>query len=354
MFEVLKKRHVIAACRKVVRDGFPSRRGGRSTFIRFEGELLPAKYVLGLAYEIATGKSLSPNDFHGGDASAVVLELLGFQLAKTPMPIGRIVVKGPAGFNPQKGRRFLTTVFQKHWPQNIEVNFLITPGGFLRTDIDDRWSGNRGWDAKADDILAFVKWAQDSVKQMLTDQVFAAATGKAKFLTVGSDVVLSDDTHAELVFIVDIAKKMIVHWTGKSYPTTSQERSLVQVTDLNTHFVTIAAQRVMILGCHDLNMFSARARASQDPNGARRKRCNSITKLARRFKPTVVLQHPHSTDTPNIWRMPWACLAQDFPSVKMWASGICYHNPESDCRASLDDVLDGTRSAHPSVVEIID
>lgn len=29
-----------------------------------------------------------------------------------------------------------------------------------------------------------------------------------------------------------------------------------------------------------------------------------------RFRPTVMLQHPHSTDTPNIWRMPWESLAR--------------------------------------------
>jgi len=87
----------------------------------------------------------------------------------------------------------------------------------------------------------------------------------------------------------------------------------------------LAGERVLILGCHDLNMFSARAIANQRPDGARRQRCDLMAGLVRHFKPTVVLQHPHSTDTPNIWRMPWACLARDYPSVRCYASGIGYY-----------------------------
>ncbi|MFO8073789.1 MAG: hypothetical protein R6V85_18155, partial [Polyangia bacterium] len=83
MFEVLTKRHVTAACRQVIRDGVPARRAGRSTFLQFEGHSLPAKYVLGLAYELATGNTLGPDDFTGGDATAVVLRQLGFTVTKT-------------------------------------------------------------------------------------------------------------------------------------------------------------------------------------------------------------------------------------------------------------------------------
>lgn len=66
--------------------------------------------------------------------------------------------------------------------------------------------------------------------------------------------------------------------------------------------------------------------------------------LVRRFKPTVVLQHPHSTDTPNIWRMPWACLARDYPSVPCYGSGIGYYAWSWRPRRPLAAVLTGTRS----------
>ena len=63
-----------------------------------------------------------------------------------------------------------------------------------------------------------------------------------------------------------------------------------------------------------------------------------------RFRPTVVLQHPHSTDSANIWRMPWACLARDYPSVRTYASGIGYFNWNGPARQPLREVLAGTRS----------
>jgi hypothetical protein len=109
---------------------------------------------------------------------------------------------------------------------------------------------------------------------------------------------------------------------------------------------------VLVLGCHDLNMFSARARANQNPNGVRRRRCDAMAKATARFRPTVVLQHPHSTDTPNIWRMPWSCLARDYPTVRVYASGIGYFAWSGSPRGSLRDVLDGTRS-ESGVVDIV-
>ncbi len=63
-----------------------------------------------------------------------------------------------------------------------------------------------------------------------------------------------------------------------------------------------------------------------------------------RFKPTVVLQHPHTTDSANMWRMPWACLAREYPSVRVYASGIGYFNWMGPARCPLSEVLSGTRS----------
>jgi len=72
-----------------------------------------------------------------------------------------------------------------------------------------------------------------------------------------------------------------------------------------------------------------------------------------RFKPTVVLQHPHSTDTPNIWRMPWLSLARDVPTVRVWASGIAYYNDHGEPRAKLGKVLALTKSAGNDVRDIV-
>ena len=114
-----------------------------------------------------------------------------------------------------------------------------------------------------------------------------------------------------------------------------------------------ADERVLILGCHDLNLFSPRARANQSPDGLRRARCDEMERKVARFRPTVVLQHPHSTDTPNIWRMPWLSLAREVPSIRVWASGIGYHRFGSKPRATLAKVLDRTKSAPEDVRDIV-
>lgn len=79
--------HVERACRRAIEDGVPAGRQARSTFLVFEGRHLPAKYVLGLAYELATGRTLGPEGYTGGPVSGSVLERLGFQvLRRGPAP----------------------------------------------------------------------------------------------------------------------------------------------------------------------------------------------------------------------------------------------------------------------------
>lgn len=266
--------------------------------------------------------------------------------------IGRIVVKGPARMSPAEGRRILKRTFGSHWPPGKKVKFLITPGGFLEIAARIREQGNCGWGSNVSDIKPFIAVAETQVKKMLPEDVIKAAKDKTKILTIGVDVFLEDDRHAELVAVFDVGKRKIVRWTGKSYPVLSQERSLVQVADLRSHFLRIVGERTMILGCHDLNIFSPRAWKNQKPSSHRRRRCSDMRKMAKRFKPTVVLQHPHTTDTPRIWRQAWLAIQNDYPSVKTWASGICYHNNRERRRAPLDSVLKGTRTENEQVVDI--
>jgi hypothetical protein len=561
-FNHVKEHHVKQACREVIKKGFPEKRRGISAFIIFTRHSLPAKYVLGRAYEIATGMPLNSNDYHGGSASTRVLELLGFKIKKsgfkrvgkqqstpallrqksthrgsrpgkagllealrdrfgevrkeagfpwlvvpnrdalpdylrkvrneliahrgykkfdTPghklrcdfflpdhnviievderqhftnarvlalrnypensrvgfsreswiascesiaavdpsppyrdeqrayydtlrdllaqhhgmqplmrvmaedlndkggvartiaavvngvssprmqpspvsgrsVPIGRVVVRGPANLKPQNAEQLLLEVLKKRWPGKTLVEFLVTPGGFLQHKIDSR-QGNRGWASTLNDIKPFIKAAEGVVLQTLTKRVFLAADGKAKFLTIGVDVNVKDGTRAELVSIVDVGKRAVIRWTGKSYPTSYEERTLVQVADLQTHFSILGNQRVMVLGCHDLNMFSPRGEKTQNAKGNRRRRCKKMRALAKRFRPTIVLHHPHTTDTPLIWRQSWASIHKHkLPTVSAWASGICYHNGRKRRRAPLDDVLTGTRSHADPVVDIV-
>ena len=237
------------------------------------------------------------------------------------------------------------------WPASGRAKFTITPGGFVIGAFPTRWSGGLGWKSSSTDLDALVRIARPLVDACVTKKVLAAARPRTRVLTIGIDL-RSDAEHAELVAVIDCNSGETVRWTGKSYPTGNQEALLVQVSDVSTHLLEFADERVLVLGCHDLNMFSARARANQSPTGARRRRCDEMAKAAASFRPTIVLQHPHSTDTPNIWRMPWACLTRDYPSVRAYASGIGYYHWGGRPRRPLREVLAGTRSER-GVVDVV-
>jgi hypothetical protein len=382
----LTRSHVEAAIARIDREGVPARRGSTKFHLVVDGRRYPPKYVLSLASYEATRRELRPQEFSGGDETNSLLQSLGFTIVgpklPTPKPavtkqpvvqpearqaqaprakavpapaktqprsakngatsIVRVVVQGQPAHSPRAAGEMLLEAFEK-WPAPGRVKFTITPGGFVRGDFPSRWHGGIAWESSANDLDVLVRVAKPLVEACVTKKVLAVARPLTRVLTIGVDLI-SDVEHAELVAVIDCDSREIVRWTGKSYPTGSQEAALVQVADIDSHLLEIADEKVLVLGCHDLNMFSARARANQSPDGIRRQRCDEMARATARFKPTVVLQHPHSTDSANIWRMPWACLARDYPSVRTYASGIAYFNWHGPARRPLRDVLAGTRS----------
>lgn len=273
--------------------------------------------------------------------------------------ISRLVIDGPPLsdlFSSEDDERrvaeaILATAMET-WSGVSDADFMITPGGFLLSPLPPNLSGGTGWNSDPADLTKLVAAASRVLEQVVTTQVCRLAKGKCRYLTLGIDVGSPEWMAAELVALVDLSSRTVIRWTGKSYPTSSQERTLIQVVDLNSHLVHIADQRVLILGCHDLNMFSPRAWASQLPGSPRRQRCTAMRSLVKRFSPTVVLHHPHQTDTPRIWRMPWLCLADQL-KVGSWASGICFYNGGNEERGTLSAVLASTRSTGSVLPDII-
>ena len=236
------------------------------------------------------------------------------------VPVVRVVVRGCPSTrsehtNVTRARNMLLRAFEdNHWPGN--AMFTVTPGGFVHAPFPDAWKGCRGWGSRPEDFQALVPYARNAVDEVLTPQVLDAARCRTEFLTLGVD--LNDGsgkrkmdrkargTHAELVAIVDVEKGRPVRWTGKSYPVPWQERTLVQEADLSSHLFYCGAERVLVLGCHDLNMFSNRAKSRMSPGGHRDRRSEEMKELAREFSPTMILHHPHSTDSPWIWSTAWS------------------------------------------------
>ncbi|NLW35975.1 MAG: hypothetical protein GXY80_10925 [Syntrophorhabdus aromaticivorans] len=210
-------------------------------------------------------------------------------------------------------------------------------------------SGPVSWESKPSDLAKLTAAAAPVINRVVTKPVFDAARDKVDVLTIGIDLFSGQDrNHIELVAVFDMRAAKLVRWTGKSYPTSDQEKWLVQVVNLDTHLLSIAGERVLVLGCHDLNMYNPRGRENQNPGGSRRERCDEMRAKVKKFQPSVVLHHPHSTDTPNIWNTAWNSLRGKIPNVKAWASGICYYNYRNEApRASLERVLKSTQGGAP-------
>jgi hypothetical protein len=243
------------------------------------------------------------------------------------------------------------------WPSGSAADFLITPGGYLGAETPRDISRKRGWDSVTSDFPKLTDAAMAVARQVVSSEVLRAAAGRCRYLTLGIDLALGIDLesnagHAELIGIFSLEDGSVVGWTGKSYPTSGQEKELIQIVDLQTHFLKAGEHRVLVLGCHDLNVFSPRGHAKLKPYGPRRERSDAIWKMVTEFRPTAVLHHPHFTDTPKSWQAAWKGL-EGVTGVPDWASSICFYNNDKTLRSSLPKVLAGTRPAARPTLDFI-
>ncbi|MDE0344137.1 MAG: hypothetical protein OXK82_13385 [Deltaproteobacteria bacterium] len=225
------------------------------------------------------------------------------------------------------------------WPQK-QVDITITPGGFIRAPFPlgyERDGGKCGWGSDAY-FKRLIPAASKQVKLVIgSGRTMDRLRRRSRLLTLGVDLTDDSTMRAELVCVTDTEAGAVIHWTGKSYPVSGiEERTLVQAP-LQSHLLEFGGKRMLVLGCHDLNLFSQRARNRQGEGSTRRKRCDAMRKLAKKFNPVSVLQHPHTTDTPKIWSVAWAGVRQQLPGAETLASGIAYCH-WGDTREPLDTV----------------
>ena len=225
--------------------------------------------------------------------------------------------------------------------------FIITPGGFLSFQFPKKLQAFEVADLEQKHISELKSEAQKTIGQFLTSikgGTFKKLKATANYLTIGIDGRYSPNSqHIELVAVYDLHKEKIIHWTGKFYPTENQKRNLVKINDLNSHFIRLNNQNIIILGCHDLSVFNPRGQAKAKAESWKRKTSQKFRKLCKQFKPDIILQHPHTTDTPNIWNLAWRTVEKEFPKVQHFASGIKYFNEKGNPRGALEDVLVKTK-----------
>lgn len=366
---------VQAAIADIEKNGVPRARRSTRFCLNVKGRHYPPKYILALAVQHATGKGLAATDHSGGSETNTRLARLGLQIVNCDCGglsqhssltgerramIARIVLDGPP-LNHSFDRKRMLAVAERvllrtfsSWPDELSTKIVITPGGFLNLTAPAHVFGSAGWFSTVSDIRDAKQAAEQVLQLLLTPRVLQAARGKTEAITIGVDINAREDSrHAELVAFVRIEDGAIVRWTGKSYPVGFQENTLIHETDLASHCLHFGGERVLILGGHDLNMFSPRGYANQHPDGKRRARCELMRAIVARFRPTLILQHPHTTDSDRIWLLPWSALNKLYePSLKDWASGICFYQ-RGGSRRKLAQVLAATRSPSRDGLEFI-
>ena len=263
--------------------------------------------------------------------------------------IARIVVNGWPYTNPVNAEGNL---YRCLLSLTEEIQFLTTPGGFVFISFPTKWEGASGWSSKPEDFEVLTQLAALYVKQIISPRIVEAARNKVKYLTLSLDLRSSNTPlHAELIALIDLASGNILNWTGKSYPTMDQEKSLIHITNLKSHLTEVDGEKLLILGCHDLNIYNNRARTNQKVGGSRHQRCQAMLKLFDTFQPTIILQHPHATDTWKTWIQGWKEVSRRYPQAA-WASAIAYASPFK-AREPLIDVLSKTHHEEKLAYNII-
>ncbi len=254
----------------------------------------------------------------------------------------------------------LVEMLDKELPDGKRAKFIMTPGGFIQfewphniTDIGD------SWDPDPEIVNQLVdeakKWAEIVLKG-LTDQLYRFAD----YITLGIDSCKKEISttykyiskpHIELVFLVDLKNNKYM-WSGKSYPTPGQQRGLVRIKDLNKHFFDLpGVGKVMILGCHDLNIFNGR---SENAKGKRKEVRNKFLQLALNEKPKIVLHHPHTSCKERTWLNAWVGLNNCIKGIKAYAGSGRFYDPDCEPWKENPDrnkVLERTKKGY--VIDIL-
>jgi hypothetical protein len=339
----------------------------RNTFLIFNGKKYPAKHIRGLAYLIAYKKEISKSEYSGGQETATFLKKLGFSVQykrdafksiankqnENPAKhkIARLVVTGKQydkKDNPVFSKleklieKFLASEYQKR-----TYDFLLTPGGFMTFEFPDCLQYDLDIIETEEQRVSILKKEANAVIvsfiEHLKPTTFRKLKATVNYFTIGIDGFSTvNNQHIELVAIYDFKKEKVIGWTGKFYPTERQIRDLIKINDLDTHFIELNNQKLLILGCHDLNVFNPRGQASARPGSWKKQLADNFKAKCRKFKPEIILHHPHTTDTPNIWNLAWRTVDKELPSVKHFASGIKYYNING-VRGDIDKVLEKTK-----------
>jgi hypothetical protein len=275
---------------------------------------------------------------------------LEIQVKEDPKPfLARIVIAGDWKGEIDSSKEILLKVGNR-WPKEKKVNCLVTCGAFLNFEWPQSITnvGNNIYpDENTLNLLSSIAIKQ--CKKLMDEELRNNLLSCTDYITIGIDsykdkISMSNvsikQLHIELIVLLDL-KTNKYYLTGKSYPTVGQENGLVRFQDLKTHFISLPFGKTMILGCHDLNMYNPRGKAVSKKEWRKQIR-ESFYDIVKEENPTIVLHHPHTTDSSRIWTSAWSELVRQVPTVKAYISAGRYYNDTGE-RSDINDVLKGTK-----------
>lgn len=370
MWEKVKKIHII----KAIEEFNNNRRDftkSKNTFLIFNKIKYPAKYIRGLAYKIANGIEISTEKYNGGKETQEFFKKLGFEVEYIPEnksnkvsnfeqnnsnytsiensdflsnnKIVRIINSGK--YDNKKLTKNLENFIKKYYLKS-NFDFIVTYGGFLEFKIPFTFNSlNEAEEKYLPKIYEVAEKEINIFFENINKDLYKKLSNISPYITIGIDGLNKDYYKVELVAIFDFKKNKVVHWTGKSYPTEQEKNYLIKINDLNSHFIEINKQKILILGCHDLNIYSPRGIAKITEKNFKYNISLELRNSAKNFQPDIVIQHPHYTDSHNIWFSSWNNLVKEL-QVDTFVSGINYYNLNGKQRVSIDKVLEKTKSGH--------
>ncbi|HAF07117.1 MAG: hypothetical protein XD76_0863 [candidate division TA06 bacterium 32_111] len=280
---------------------------------------------------------------------------------ETNPSIARVIIKDEWEGNFNDAKRLLENICEK-WPKDRKVKFLITCGGFIQFDWPKSISQKDIGDNKnpnENSLKKLLEEAENLAKNLLNCGLDKKLSKFTDYITLGIDTYKEKisktnnyigNLHAELVVLVDLRNKKF-YLTGKSYPTSNQQKGLVRITDLKTHFFDLDdVGKLMILGCNDLTIFNPR---SKNAKGWRKDVRNEFLELAKSENPKIVLQHPHTTVKKKTWLNAWNGLRKTLPSVEIYSSSGRYYESDRLDKDCLDDILKSTKKGNTSTIDFI-
>jgi hypothetical protein len=191
------------------------------------------------------------------------------------------------------------------------IDILVTPAGFVERSLDGAWSGEQGWDSSQADFDRLATSAASVATELMTPDLCELALEVVDHIVLGIDVWPTDDPelHGEVACLYDVQTGAVRPVTGKSYPTTGQQRDLIRNPGAQSHVIEVGDERLAILVCFDLAAWSPRANANA--KGIRAGTWQAMQEAVSKSRPTLAVQLPHTVSNSRTWTAAWAAFERN-------------------------------------------